>query len=617
MEKLTKNKPALAAIEATRKSVFKPKGRTSTSSATSSAATSVSFSDRKSQFDWVEEVKTVNGFLLECMYCAERVVNNKQRLTDHEHSKKHLDNMEADGKRRVKRMNIHQQFQQFEGSIGDLHSNANRKATRRIEVLRVFLLTGTPIERISAFEPILCESQPALCSPSHMMEHVPFLHKEQRDLVKTRLQSCKTFSVIFDGTCRLGEAFAVVARVVTEAFEIQHILIRFVTVAKSMTGVEIASILMSVLIDEYGVKTSSVTAFVRDRAAANNVAIANLKMLFKDAVDVPCFAHTINNAGDAAVTPYLLQFSQHLASLFSHSPANKLFWKSFTGLPQLPSVSDTRWWSRFELYVKVLEHWPDIIKLVLHDDFSESSPATRNKLRVLIHEHGHRIRIELAAVVDAGRMFAQATYVLEGDGELITKLYDIIEPIRLYITEPTFRNVNSILATTSPLPADQHALRLYALECVKPMFSYFTSKITDFDAPLRPMLDLCQAARVFDPDRMLGLDENTQLVRERFQGFVQSSTLDAMAEQRIQYLHLANEYKCSQMGGTLTWWSKHGRQIPAWREAALRIFSLAPSSAAVERVFSASNSMFNDLQSSALADLIETALMLRCNDASQ
>lgn len=48
----------------------------------------------------------------------------------------------------------------------------------------------------------------------------------------------KKVSIIFDGTTRLGEALVVVVRFIDD-FQIKQHLVRFLTLAKSMTGEEI------------------------------------------------------------------------------------------------------------------------------------------------------------------------------------------------------------------------------------------------------------------------------------------------------------------------------------------------------------------------------------------
>ncbi|EOD11037.1 hypothetical protein EMIHUDRAFT_470932 [Emiliania huxleyi CCMP1516] len=54
--------------------------------------------------------------------------------------------------------------------------------------------------------------------------------------------------------------------------------------------------------------------------------------------------------------------------------------------------------------------------------------------------------------------------------------------------------------------------------------------------------------------------------------------------------------------------------VRAWAEAAQIIFAFTPNSAAAERVFSMLKSMFGDQQMETLADIIQTALMLRINE---
>jgi hypothetical protein len=63
----------------------------------------------------------------------------------------------------------------------------------------------------------------------------------------------------------------------------------------------------------------------------------------------------------------------------------------------------------------------------------------------------------------------------------------------------------------------------------------------------------------------------------------------------------------------LKWWATNGSKFPAWAEAAQIIFAFTPNSAAAERVFSMLKAMFGDQQMETLADIIQTALMLRIN----
>ena len=56
---------------------------------------------------------------------------------------------------------------------------------------------------------------------------------------------------------------------------------------------------------------------------------------------------------------------------------------------------------------------------------------------------------------------------------------------------------------------------------------------------------------------------------------------------------------------------EHGAEVGAWAVGAQIIFSLSPNSAAAERIFSQMKDMFGDKQASALADMLQAAMMLR------
>ena len=63
----------------------------------------------------------------------------------------------------------------------------------------------------------------------------------------------------------------------------------------------------------------------------------------------------------------------------------------------------------------------------------------------------------------------------------------------------------------------------------------------------------------------------------------------------------------------LNFWANYGREFPTWALAMQIVGSFTPNSAAAERVFSMLKLMFGDTQMSALADMIQAALILRYN----
>ena len=65
--------------------------------------------------------------------------------------------------------------------------------------------------------------------------------------------------------------------------------------------------------------------------------------------------------------------------------------------------------------------------------------------------------------------------------------------------------------------------------------------------------------------------------------------------------------------GVLLFWSNNGKSFPTWALAMQIVGSFTPNSAAAERVFSLLKLMFGETQMSALADMIQAALMLKYN----
>ena len=85
---------------------------------------------------------------------------------------------------------------------------------------------------------------------------------------------------------------------------------------KSMAGEEVARMLIDVLFVGYGVSFSTLLAAMRDRTSVNNVAMKTIKVIFPQIVDVSCFSHTINLAGEHFKITILSEFITSLVSLF-------------------------------------------------------------------------------------------------------------------------------------------------------------------------------------------------------------------------------------------------------------------------------------------------------------
>ena len=152
------------------------------------------------------------------------------------------------------------------------------------------------------------------------------------------------------------------------------------------------------------------------------------------------------------------------------------------------------------------------------------------------------------------------------------------------------------------------------------------------------IINLLEAARLADPNHIakyhaafqadksdkgsLTVHKNLLLGRARRFGFVVEgvSTMprlvseESLWNQYATYLGLAYASVALENGEEiLNWWAKNGKQIPAWSMFARSVFSLQPSSAVTERVFSLLRYAIDSHQQSALSDLLETTCMRRYN----
>lgn len=90
-------------------------------------------------------------------------------------------------------------------------------------------------------------------------------------------------------------ALVVVLRYLDAGWSIQQHLVRVKTLAKSMSGEEITRELIEVLSVQLSVSSARLLTAMRDKASVNGVAMRTLKIIL---VDIGCFSHTLNLAGE-------------------------------------------------------------------------------------------------------------------------------------------------------------------------------------------------------------------------------------------------------------------------------------------------------------------------------
>ncbi len=71
-----------------------------------------------------------------------------------------------------------------------------------------------------------------LTSRGHLSEIIPNVMEREKETLKNEIAPIDGFSVIFDGSCRLGEALGIVIRFINKNWNIQEMLVRLETLAR-------------------------------------------------------------------------------------------------------------------------------------------------------------------------------------------------------------------------------------------------------------------------------------------------------------------------------------------------------------------------------------------------
>ena len=129
--------------------------------------------------------------------------------------------------------------------------------------------------------------------------------------------------------------------------------------AKSLTDEEVAHQLIVSLTTELGIESEKLIAAMYDRASVNNVAIRTSSIVFPKVLDIGCFSHTLDHVGEHLKIPVLEEFLKSWINLFIRSPKARLAWNSLIGVP-VPSYSDTRWWSKWEVMNHLLKSFGSV-----------------------------------------------------------------------------------------------------------------------------------------------------------------------------------------------------------------------------------------------------------------
>ena len=134
---------------------------------------------------------------------------------NHIDSNKHKMSKNKEAKKNMQEKTLAQHLQVYESEAYPRGENLpESQKFYRIKAFTAFLKLGIPLQKIEGFREILEYGGYRLTDSRGMRDLVPFIHSNNETKIKEELLG--SLCHIFDGTTRLGEAFAVVLRFVSE-----------------------------------------------------------------------------------------------------------------------------------------------------------------------------------------------------------------------------------------------------------------------------------------------------------------------------------------------------------------------------------------------------------------
>lgn len=559
-----------------------------------------------------EPFKLSQGKLF-CYGCREELNLKSTTVSNHIKSKKHQQGkvkLQTKEKREREIADALAKYNQQHHGCGETLPHSVQ--VYRIKVVSTFLRAGVPLSKIDCFRSLLEETGYRLTDKRHLFDTIPFILNEEEERLKQELLH-KDLSVVFDGTTRLGEALAVVARLVTDDWSIEQRLIRLKVLSKSLVGDELAREIIDVLSITYGIRSSSVIAIAKDGASVNGAAMRTISVVYPDLVNITCFSHMLNRVGEHFVTPNLSEFTSLWISLFSHSSKAKLLWKSQTG-KAMASYSPTRWWSKWEVQRQILEYFGDI-EGFLRTHQADLGRATGDKLIAFFDDIQKKslLQLELAAVIDCGEKFVTACYTLEGDSALSLSTYEVINSVVAAIGTDHWPNLSALSRSLSSRSLSSHSpenvarLTEYGKSCVSKGCLYFQQQLS---GNFKTQLAVFKAAQFFSPHQIQVTRPTAAVLQQELSNFPFLKPAHISKELPV---YLAKSEGISSTLSSLEWWKNNSQSLPNFSQAARKVLLLLPSSGPVERVFSLLNSTFSDKQETSLFDYVEASVMLQYN----
>ena len=145
---------------------------------------------------------------------------------------------------------------------------------------------------------------------------------------------------------------------------------------------------------------------------------------------------------------------------------------------------------------------------------------------------------------------------------------------------------------------------------------YFRQCINHQDGEFYPIMQMFKAVRMLCPKKAFSLNISRESVEQlrHVPLLAEDANIHEFQEELPAYLVAAQDAIIDEEHPRLAWWKAHDN-LPAWQNAARAVYSMLPSSAPAERVFSLLQASTSSQQQWVLADHLDTSLMLQYDRA--
>jgi hAT family C-terminal dimerisation region len=449
--------------------------------------------------------------------------------------------------------------------------------------------------------------------------------------------------VIFDGTTRVDEVFAIIFRWVIKEMIIYERCVEMGKYKHTFNHEELITAVIKIL-TKYNVflgeanrgrviRNGDIIGFQRDRCATNTCAVTILTKNSIGSRDMECLSHTMTHVGEHGKVPLLLKMKQDLCALTKESYALRDHWFKVMGT-QFLHPGNTRWWSYYKLYCDLKDNWTLFLVFlhtaVVDGNVGENGSRIRRLLAIINNPVQLAwLKLELDVIVVTMRPFVQATYLLEGKGPCAIIAYDTIMRIDnwflTHTTDMTFSNMEEAIQTCNDAltEANEESSEANITDLIRtkinPGYNHFKSRILEM---LKEDVEIYKTIRYTNPVAMIKLKENFSIAT--FVKYVKdllyfsSDDLNMMLVDLPEYLQSldnipADSWEADELTYATEYWKRNRLNYPGIAILARYSFTMITSSASAERAFSVLKRCFSSDQRLALEDYIMLSCMLQIN----